>query len=65
VPVSKRNTPQIEKILFSLTEAGAMLSLSRSALYVFIANGKLKTVKKGRRRLVLRDELERFAKFDA
>lgn len=42
-----------------------MLSLSRSALYVFIANGKLKTVKKGRRRLVLRDELERFAKFDA
>jgi excisionase family DNA binding protein len=48
------------RLAYSLAESEALSSLSRSTLYRLIAAGKLKTVLRGRRRLVPASELERF-----
>lgn len=42
----------MENILVSIPDAGRMLSVGRSTLYRLIADGKLETVKIGRRTLV-------------
>ena len=52
------------KILYSLDEAAAMLSLSRSTLKVAIGRGMLRVTRKGRRVLIHATEIERFAKRD-
>ncbi|MCV0395920.1 MAG: helix-turn-helix domain-containing protein [Rhizobiaceae bacterium] len=45
----------MEKLLASIPETGRALSVGRSTVYALISAGKLKTVKVGKRRLVLVD----------
>ena len=47
------------RLAYSLAEGEALSGLSRSSLYRLIAAGKLKTVQRGRRRLIPAQELER------
>jgi excisionase family DNA binding protein len=47
-----------EKRAYRIDEAAAAYSISRSSLYVLIADGKLPDVKVGGRRLIPRDALE-------
>lgn len=42
----------MDNVLTSIPEAGKMLSVGRSTLYRLIAEGKLETVKIGRRTLI-------------
>jgi excisionase family DNA binding protein len=46
------------RLAYSLAEGEALSGLSRSSLYRLIAAGKLKTVQRGRRRLIPAQELE-------
>jgi excisionase family DNA binding protein len=52
------------KILYTRQEAATMLSLSLDSLQELMHRGLLAGVRKGRRVLVHRDELERFAAED-
>lgn len=49
------------KFLFRLNEAAHALGIGRSKLFQLIADGRLKAVSIDGRRLVHRDELERYA----
>ncbi len=51
---------QVAPLSVGVEEAGRILGISRSATYEFIAEGKIKTFKIGRRRLVLMSELKAF-----
>lgn len=51
---------QVAPLSVGVEEAGRILGISRSATYEFIAVGKIKTFKIGRRRLVLMSELKAF-----
>lgn len=42
----------MDNVLISIPEAGKMLSVGRSTLYRLIGDGKLETVKIGRRTLI-------------
>jgi excisionase family DNA binding protein len=46
--------------LFSIKQAVYELGISRSALYELIKNGKLKTIKIGRRRLIPPEAIDTF-----
>jgi excisionase family DNA binding protein len=46
-----------DRFAFTIDEAAQLSSLSRSALYIAVKDGKLRLTKKGRRSLVLRDDL--------
>ena len=48
------------QILYDIKEACTLLSLSRSALYRAIKEGRIRPLKNGKRTLIHRDELERF-----
>lgn len=48
-------------ITISIVEAGRALNLGRSSIYILINDGKLETVKIGRRRLVKVDSIKRLA----
>jgi excisionase family DNA binding protein len=50
----------IEKLAFRIDEAVAATGLSRSTLYLLIGSGKLRSMKVGERRLLLREELAAF-----
>jgi excisionase family DNA binding protein len=47
-----RNKPSPGKMLYRVTEAMAVLSLSRSTIYEEIRSGRLRSVKRGRSRLI-------------
>jgi excisionase family DNA binding protein len=49
------------EIVFTLTEAAALLNLSPTTLRVQVRNGKLKAVKRGRDWHVSRREVDRYA----
>ena len=53
-----------QKVLYTRAEAAEMLSICTSTLDVAIGRGMLKSIRKGRRILVHRDEIERWAKKD-
>lgn len=55
----------LPRFAFSIAESEAVSGLSRSSLYRLIAAGKLRTVQRGRRRLVPSAELERLCSVDA
>lgn len=55
------NTPPNDRLLYGVTEAGAVLGLGRTTVYALITAGELRAVHVGRRALIHRDELERFA----
>jgi excisionase family DNA binding protein len=46
-----------DRFAFTIDEAAQLSSLSRSALYIAVKGGRLRLTKKGRRSLVLRDDL--------
>ncbi len=54
----------MDKILVTRAEAARALGLSLRAIDYLLAGGKLVTRKVGRRRLIPRSELERFARRD-
>ena len=49
-----------DKIAFRIDEAVRATGLSRSSLYVLIANGALPALKAGGRRLILRSDLQAY-----
>lgn len=52
----------MEKLLHARQEAAQLLSISLRKIDLLIASKALKTVRVGRRNLVARSELERFAR---
>src|SRR5262249_52683418 len=48
------------KRLFSITEAAEYLALSHAQVYRLVASGRLNCVREGRRRLLDRDQLDRW-----
>jgi excisionase family DNA binding protein len=52
------------KVLLSLKEVSVLAGLSLRTTTKLIASGEIKSIRVGRRRLVPRDELERFAQRD-
>jgi excisionase family DNA binding protein len=52
------NIPTQEKITLRISETVAVSGLSRSTIYELLKAGKLRAVKVGRRRLILRDSLQ-------
>ena len=49
-----------QSLFLSLRETCRLLGVGRSKLYELVGSGKIKTIKIGARRLIARDELERF-----
>jgi excisionase family DNA binding protein len=47
-----RSKPTFGKVLYRVTEAMLVLSMSRSAIYEEIRSGRLRSVKRGRSRLI-------------
>jgi excisionase family DNA binding protein len=52
------NIPTPERIALRIRDASAVSGLSRSTLYELLKGGKLRAVKIGGRRLILRESLE-------
>lgn len=50
------------RLLHPIPDAAEVLGIGRSKLYELIAEGKIRTVKIGRRTLVAQDELERYVR---
>lgn len=50
------------RLLYSITDALQVLPVSRSTLYVLMAEGALRTVKIGRRTFIAHDELDRYVR---
>jgi excisionase family DNA binding protein len=66
IPVQRYSSiERIENRAFHVREAAAIYRLSRSTLYKLMAEGKLRTVKVGGRRLVPRDAIEALIACDA
>jgi excisionase family DNA binding protein len=57
---SRSNSPLDDKIALRILEASHVSGLSRSTLYSLINEGKLRSIKAGRRRLILRTDLEAY-----
>ena len=55
-----RITAPPEKIAFRMSEASYVSGISKTRLYELINNGALTSIKAAGRRLILRDDLERF-----
>jgi|SoiMethySBSTD1v2_1073268.scaffolds.fasta_scaffold1933987_1 excisionase family DNA binding protein len=55
--MNKPNNPTEEKIALRIPEAAAISGLSRSTLYKLLGTKQLTTVKVGRRRLILKEDL--------
>jgi excisionase family DNA binding protein len=47
----------MDKLLLDIPDAASVLSISRSALYELLAEGSIKSVKTGKRRLVVASSL--------
>jgi len=52
--------PSKEKLAYTVSEAAALLSLSRSFLYEQIHAGTIETIKIGRSRRITKTQLDRF-----
>lgn len=50
----------MDQLVFSISEACAAVRTGRTALYQAIRTGELRAVKRGRRTLVLADDLKRY-----
>ncbi len=49
---------QCEKLLYGVNDAAKLLSLGRSSVYKLLAQGRLRAVKVGDRRLVTRESIQ-------
>lgn len=52
--------PQADKLAFSLEESARLLSIGVSLLKELCYSGQIRSVKAGKRRVIAREELERF-----
>ncbi|MGA7872943.1 MAG: helix-turn-helix domain-containing protein [Candidatus Binatus sp.] len=52
--------PSVERLAFSMLESAAALGLSPGKIRLMLQSGELRSVHAGRRRLVPRQELEKF-----
>jgi excisionase family DNA binding protein len=59
-----RNYITTEKFAFSIEELSSLTTLSQPKIRKDIRNGKLKSQKKGSRRIILRDEAMRYLNSD-
>jgi excisionase family DNA binding protein len=59
-PADEGLRPMLDRIAFRIHDASHISGLSRSTLYKLIGNGKLRSVKAGGRRLILRTDLEAY-----
>ena len=50
--------PSSERLALRIAEAAAITGLSRSTLYKLMGEGKLRSVKAGKRRLIMQADLE-------
>ncbi len=50
----------MEKLLATISEAGQACGLGRSSIYELIRDGKLKSVKSGKRRLVVVESIKSY-----
>ena len=50
--------PSSERLALRILEVSAITGLSRSTLYKLMGEGKLRSVKAGKRRLIMRTDLE-------
>jgi excisionase family DNA binding protein len=57
--------PFIPRLAYSIAESEVLSGLSRSSLYRLMAAGKLKTIQRGRRRLVPAQELHKLVTDEA
>jgi len=55
-------TVSVPRLSYSFTEAELATGLSRSTLYRLVARGELQTVKRGKRRLIPTEQLERLCR---
>lgn len=58
MPRQSQNIPAHEKITLRINEASALSGLSRSTLYELLKANKLRAVKVGGRRLIIRESLQ-------
>ena len=49
-------------LLITMEEAAALLQIGRTMMFDLVAKGQVKTVRLGRRRLIVREELEAFVR---
>jgi len=56
--------PVAGQLLFSVPQAAMAVSLSQSYMWRLVSEGKIRTRLKGTRRLIHRDDLEKFARLD-
>jgi excisionase family DNA binding protein len=59
-PAHSHQVPHADSLLVSVEEAAAILGIGRTNMVRLISQGAIKSVKIGRRRLVVRSELEGF-----
>lgn len=52
--------PRVQRLAYTVQEAAAMLSLSRSLVYELINAGKIETIKIGRARRITSRQLEAY-----
>lgn len=52
----------MQKLSYSINEVPALTGLGRTSLYSYIKLGKLKSRKVGKRRIILKEDLENFLK---
>ena len=58
--MNQPQAPAADKLLFSVRETAAALSLTEWSIYRLLDSGELRGVYQGRRRYVTRDELDRY-----
>jgi excisionase family DNA binding protein len=62
--MSTNPIPYSERLLFSQNEAANLLGVSGRAIRYAIFHDRLSTIKLGRRRMIAREELLRYARHD-
>jgi excisionase family DNA binding protein len=63
-PIKKNKPALVIPVLFSVPEAALMLGISRRLMWTFVQSGDIPIRKIGRRTLIQRSEIEKFARKD-
>jgi excisionase family DNA binding protein len=57
-PIEATEKPPPERLAYTLKEVQKLVGISRSAIYLVLAEGELRAVKSGRRTLILAKDLQ-------